>query len=159
MPTACVPEFDKWRFVPSDDDSLRSVATSYGIDHPLEQNYGEVMTAKTRPIPVERDKVEIGPDIDFDSVAARTLAEIPKNEIAMFKWTGIYHALQHGFFMLRVRVPGGILIADAVRGLAQIADDYAEGQLCLTTRQTMQMHWIRKEHLPKVLSALQALGL
>jgi sulfite reductase beta subunit-like hemoprotein len=117
------------------------------------------MTAKMKPIAVERDKVAIGPDIDFDSIAARSLVEIPKNEIAMFKWTGIYHALQHGFFMLRVRVPGGILTSDDVVGVASIADQYAEGQLCLTTRQTMQMHWIRKEHLPTVLGALRDLGL
>lgn len=117
------------------------------------------MVAKLKPIAVERDKIQIGPDVDFDAIAERPLAEIPKNEIAMFKWTGIYHALQHGFFMLRVRVPGGILTADEVDGVAQLAEEYGEGQLCLTTRQTMQMHWIRKEHLTKVLSGLAALGL
>ncbi len=117
------------------------------------------MVATPKPIAVERDKVVIGPDIDFTSVAVRSFAEISKSEIAMFKWTGIYHALQHGFFMMRVRVPGGVLTADEMEGLARIAEDYGEGQICLTTRQTPQLHWLRKEHLPKVLDALKALGL
>jgi sulfite reductase beta subunit-like hemoprotein len=108
---------------------------------------------------VERDKIEIGPDINFDEIARRPLAEISKNEVAMFKWTGIYAQLQPGFFMMRVRIPGGLLSADQWDAIADIAERYGQGQLCLTTRQTTQFHWLRKEDLPAVLRALEKAGL
>jgi ferredoxin-nitrite reductase len=117
------------------------------------------MLAKPRLTAVERDKIEIDPDIDFHRVAERPLAEIPGNEIAMYKWTGIYAQLQTGFFMVRVRLPGGRITADQLAGLADLAETYAESQLCLTTRQTFQVHWLRKDDLWKVLDALKTLGL
>jgi sulfite reductase beta subunit-like hemoprotein len=77
----------------------------------------------------------------------------------MFKWTGIYQQLQKGFFMLRVRVPGGLLGGYQLAGIARIADEFAQAKVSLTTRQTVQFHFLRKEDLPLVLDALSALGL
>jgi len=117
------------------------------------------MIAKPGPTAIERDKLEIGFDFDFEVLAQRPLADIPPNEVALFKWTGIYQQLQKGFFMMRVRLPGGRITADQLEGLADIAETYAQGQLCLTTRQTFQFHWLRHTDLHRVLKALEALGL
>lgn len=118
------------------------------------------MPAQPDLTPVERDKLTINPDFDFkNDIAQRDPADITPNELAMFKWTGIYPQLQKGFFMMRVRVPGGLLTADQLARIAELGDEYAQGQLCITTRQTLQFHWLRKDDLWKVLEALREIGL
>ena len=49
---------------------------------------------------VEKDKLEIDPDFDFREIAKRPFEEISPNELAMFKWSGVYHQLQPDFFMI-----------------------------------------------------------
>jgi ferredoxin-nitrite reductase len=117
------------------------------------------MIATQQPTPIERDKTEIDPDIDFAEIARRAWDDIAPREISMFKWTGIYHQLQKGFFMMRVRIPGGLLSATQLNGIADIAGRYGQGQLCLTTRQCVQMHWLRKDDLATVLRELAVLSL
>lgn len=109
---------------------------------------------------VERDKLAIDPDFDFrNDIAVRPLSEITPNELAMFKWTGIYAQLQKGFFMMRIRIPGGVVTAAQLDRIADLGDTYGQGQLCITTRQTLQYHWLRKEDLWKVLEGLGEVGL
>ena len=117
------------------------------------------MPVPAKPTAIETDKVEIGFDFDFKKLADTPLEQIPPNVIALFKWSGIYHQLQRGFFMIRVRVPGGLVAADQLDALADLADRFAQGQLCLTTRQTFQFHHVRKDDLWRVLEGLAAVGL
>ncbi len=118
------------------------------------------MPAKPDLIPVERDKLTINPDFDFKhDIAARPFEDLRTNEIGMFKWSGIYHQLQKGFFMMRLRIPGGLVTAEQMDVIADVAGTYAQDQLCITTRMTVQYHWIRKEDLHKALEALAAVGL
>ena len=118
------------------------------------------MKAKPELTAVERDKLAINPDFDFkNDIAAQPLESIPSNVLAMFKWTGIYQQLQRGFFMMRVRIPGGQLTADQLDRITDLGDRYAQGELCLTTRQTIQFHWLRKDDLWKILESVAEVGL
>jgi ferredoxin-nitrite reductase len=118
------------------------------------------MPAKPDLVPVERDKLTINPDFDFkNDIAARPFEDLTTNEIGMFKWTGIYHQLQKGFFMMRLRIPGGVVNADQMDAIAAVAARYGQDQVCITTRATVQFHWLRKEDLYKVLEELAAVGL
>ena len=117
------------------------------------------MPAKPDLTQVELDKLTIDPDFDFRDIAARPFEDITPNELAMFKWTGIYMQLQKGFFMMRLRIPGGVITADQLDKSAEVAATYAQDQLCITTRQTLQFHWLRKEDLYKVLDAMKEVGL
>lgn len=118
------------------------------------------MPAKPDLVPVERDKLTINPDFDFKhDIAARPFEDLTTNEIGMFKWTGIYHQLQKGFFMMRLRIPGGVVNADQMDAIAAVAERYGQDQVCITTRATVQFHWLRKEDLYKVLEELAAVGL
>ncbi len=109
------------------------------------------MSAKPELTQVERDKLTINPDFDFkNDIAQRSLDDIPPNELAMFKWSGIYQQLQRGFFMMRLRIPGGLVNADQLDKIADIADAFAQGQICITTRMTVQFHWLRKDDLWKI---------
>jgi ferredoxin-nitrite reductase len=110
--------------------------------------------------PVERDKLMIDPDFDFKSdIAERPFSDLKTNEIGMFKWTGIYHQLQKGFFMMRMRIPGGLITSEQLDRVADLAERYAQGEMCITTRQTLQFHWLRKEDLHLVLESIQEVGL
>jgi sulfite reductase (ferredoxin) len=63
------------------------------------------------------------------------------------------------FFMLRVRVPNGLLTTTQVRTLAELSEQHGNGVADLTVRQNVQLHWIRIESLPELIERLQAVGL
>lgn len=90
-----------------------------------------------------------------------------------FRWWGIYtqgdgvgaiggkggEGRTVPYFMLRIRIPNGFLVAPQLETIADLAERYARGVADLTVRQNIQLHWIRVEDLPAVFSALTACGL
>ena len=63
------------------------------------------------------------------------------------------------YFMVRIRIPNGILLSHQVRTISEIAEKYARGSADLTVRQNVQLHWVRIEDLPHVLESLWRCGL
>jgi sulfite reductase (ferredoxin) len=63
------------------------------------------------------------------------------------------------YFMVRIRIPNGILRSDQVRVLAGLAEDYARGVADITVRQNLQLHWVTIEAIPDLIEKLQAAGL
>src|SRR5437867_114373 len=63
------------------------------------------------------------------------------------------------YFMVRIRVPNGMLRAGQLRAIATAARDHARGVADLTVRQNVQLHWITIESLPEVLETLWGAGL
>jgi len=59
-------------------------------------------------------------------------------------------------FMIRVRIPGGVVSPKQWLQLDQVARDYANGTMRLTTRQTVQLHGIIKFNLKPTLKAMDA---
>lgn len=59
-------------------------------------------------------------------------------------------------FMVRVRVPGGWVTPAQWLALDQIATDYANGTLRLTTRQSFQFHGVLKSNLKRVMQGVNA---
>src|ERR1700680_374815 len=57
-------------------------------------------------------------------------------------------------FMIRVRIPGGVLNSAQWLALDQVARDYGNGTMRLTTRQTVQLHGIIKSNLKTTLKAI-----
>jgi len=117
------------------------------------------MPAKEDLTQVERDKINIGCDFDFREVAKRPLETISPNEIAMYKWSGVYPQLQPGFFMIRVVTPGGRMTLDQFQRAVELAETYGQGELCITTRQTLQFHWIRQQDIHKILEGMAEVGI
>ena len=72
---------------------------------------------------------------------------------------GVYEQRQPGNFMVRVKVPGGALSAEQACQVATIAERFAGGGLHLTTRSSIEFHWVRGETLPEVARLLAAVGL
>jgi sulfite reductase (ferredoxin) len=63
------------------------------------------------------------------------------------------------YFMLRIRIPNGLLYSHQLRTVAGITQRYARGTADLTVRQNIQLHWISIDALPEVLDALGHCGL
>jgi len=63
------------------------------------------------------------------------------------------------YFMVRVRIPNGLLTSNQVRVLADLSEQYARGLADITVRQNIQFHWVTIESLPDLLERLWAAGL
>jgi ferredoxin-nitrite reductase len=76
------------------------------------------------------------------------------------KWYGLYeHNTKDGYFMLRVKVTNGILSADQAEVLAGITRDFGRGIIDCTTRQCVQIHWLRLHEIPELFGRLEAVGM
>ena len=73
---------------------------------------------------------------------------------------GVFYRKQTpGYFMIRVRIPGGVSNAAQLRAIGEITNRYGRGTLDLTTRQQVQLRWISIEDMPEVLERLREVGL
>lgn len=76
------------------------------------------------------------------------------------KYFGLFHvAPAQDSFMLRLRVPGGILSAHQMHGIAQMAEDWGSGRADLTTRSNIQIREFQPKDIVHVLARIQSLGL
>ncbi len=77
------------------------------------------------------------------------------------KWLGIfYRPVTPGQFMLRMRVPNGVLNSQQMRVLASAIERYGEeGTADITTRQNIQLRGIRLEDIPEIFSKFKEVGL
>jgi sulfite reductase (ferredoxin) len=63
------------------------------------------------------------------------------------------------YFMVRIRIPNGLLLSHQVRTIAEVVRKYARDTADITVRQNIQLHWVRIEDLPDVLESLWRVGL
>lgn len=77
------------------------------------------------------------------------------------KWLGIFfRPVTPGKFMLRLRMPNGILSSQKMRVLAEVVQRYGdEGSADITTRQNIQLRGIRLEDIPDIFQRFDAVGL
>ena len=62
-------------------------------------------------------------------------------------------------FMLRVRVPNGMLTSAQAAAVARIAQRHGRGLVDVTVRQNLQLHWLEAEVLPDIFHQLWEAGL
>lgn len=77
------------------------------------------------------------------------------------KWLGVFfRPVTPGKFMMRMRMPSGILTSQKMRVLAEIVQRYGEdGNADITTRQNLQLRGIRIEDIPSIFQRLKAAGM
>ena len=63
------------------------------------------------------------------------------------------------YFMVRIRIPNGLLLSHQVRTIADVVEKHARGNADITVRQNIQLHWVSIESLPDVLDSLWRCGL
>jgi len=83
-----------------------------------------------------------------------------EEDIVRLQWYGLYHDKpKTGHFMMRVKLPRGVLTPAKLRAIGQISLTYGENSGELSTRQNVQLHHIELEELPAVFADLKSAGL
>jgi sulfite reductase beta subunit-like hemoprotein len=86
--------------------------------------------------------------------------KLPEEDIVRLQWYGLYHDKPKiGTFMMRIKVPGGILSARALRTIGTIAQRYGRDGGELSTRQNIQLHYITLDHFQEIFTTLKDAGL
>jgi sulfite reductase (ferredoxin) len=100
----------------------------------------------------------------------------PQDLRGRFRWWGLYtqrrqgisgwktgvleaHELEDEFFMLRIRIPNGLLTSGQLRAIAWCSERFGRDIADVTDRQNIQLHWIRIEDVPRIFEAIEAEGL
>jgi ferredoxin-nitrite reductase len=132
--------------------------------HGSELNQNELWKLERHPLDVAdaiRERyAALGPD---------SIARVP-GEVERLKWVGLYPQRQGGdAFMMRVKVPAGRLTAGQARVIGQVTEEHAHGpephpvwgdRYCdITTRQTLQLHWLHIADVPEIWRRFEEVGL
>ncbi|MBX2865323.1 MAG: ferredoxin--nitrite reductase [Leptolyngbyaceae cyanobacterium MAG.088] len=77
------------------------------------------------------------------------------------KWLGIFfRPVTPGKFMLRLRMPHGLISSQQMRVLAEVVQRYGDdGSADITTRQNLQLRGVHLEDIPDIFSKMHAVGL
>jgi len=134
-------------------------------------------TKETKAQRVERLKREKNPWECFEEIerfAREGYASIPPEWLGTyFRWWGIYtqgdgrgalggaggEGKAVPYFMVRIRLPNGLLFSHQLRTIATLAEKYARGIADLTVRQNIQLHWVTIAALPDLMKELWRSGL
>lgn len=86
--------------------------------------------------------------------------EVPHHRFKAFRvsW-GVYGQREKGTYMVRVRLPAGGITPLQMEAMADLSEKYGNGILHITTRQDIQIHWVKIEDTVKVLEGLARVGL
>jgi sulfite reductase (ferredoxin) len=132
---------------------------------------------ETKAQRVERLKRELNPwsaHAEIVRFAQQGFDSIPPEWLnTYFRWWGIYtqgdgvgavggvggEGRATRRFMVRIRIPNGILTSEQLRTIADLAERYGRGVGDLTVRQNIQLHWVELEALPVIFAALAACGI
>ncbi len=108
-----------------------------------------------------------------ESLAHAITGAVSPDDVQLLKYHGIYmqddrdlrderlhQKLEPAYsYMVRLRLPGGVLSSAQFLGIAELARRYGAGSLRLTSRETVQFHHVDKRALRSLLQGCVALGL
>ncbi len=85
--------------------------------------------------------------------------ELDQDKFRAFRLArGVYGQRQEGVQMIRIKLPFGKVSPLQIVRIADISDRYAAHNLHLTTRQDIQIHFVKLENAPKVWAELEEVG-
>ena len=92
---------------------------------------------------IKRDRPPLGIRDELPALIAAGYEQMAEEDIVRLQWWGLYHDKPKiGTFMLRVKIPGGILAPAKLRAIGEVSNRYGRGDAELTTRQCIQLHWL-----------------
>ena len=123
------------------------------------------MAAVDDPRTLGRTRLSFANEAEIDEFAA-TLERFERGELTAEQWR-VYRLVRGTYgqrqpddaHMIRVKIPQGVLTADQLTALADVADLYSRGFGHITTRQNLQFHFVRLHHVEPALRRLAAAGL
>ena len=116
------------------------------------------MANKIEALKQAKDGLDVFPDLL--RYAREGHAAIDPDDFERLKWYGLFHRrATPGYFMLRLRIPNGVLTSEQIGAIGEIANRCGRGQADITTRQNIQLRWIEIEDVPWIFQRLSAAGL
>jgi ferredoxin-nitrite reductase len=109
---------------------------------------------------VEKDGLTVKAELEhFASIGWEAMDETDREH--RLKWVGVFfRPVTPGKFMMRMRLPNGILTSDQMRVLGEVVQRYGDdGNADITTRQNIQLRGIRIEDLPDIFKRFQQVDL
>jgi len=80
-----------------------------------------------------------------------SLDKISEDKFKHYRLTrGVYGQKQLGVQMIRIKLPIGKVTPVQLRKIAEVSEQYSDGNLHLTTRQAIQIHYVKLNDAPKV---------
>jgi ferredoxin-nitrite reductase len=108
---------------------------------------------------IEKDGLDVIRTI-IEEYSHKGYSAITEDDMLRFKWAGVYEQKpKDGYFMMRIRINGGVLNTKQARELGSLAKDYGRGLIDVTTRQAIQYHWLKVEDMPDIFKRLEDVGL
>ncbi len=112
---------------------------------------------------IEQIKIEASPleiEKKLPDIAREGWESISEDDVQRLKWLGLFHrTATPGYFMLRVRIPGGFTFSHQIKMLAHVARKYGNGVIDITTRMQVQIRHFKIDHAPEILECLDSVGL
>lgn len=95
--------------------------------------------------------------VELDTkIAAFRGGEIADERFRAFRLTrGVYGQRQQGVQMIRIKLPYGKITANQLVKICDVSDKYSTSVLHLTTRQDIQIHYVKLEDTPAVWNDLE----
>jgi sulfite reductase beta subunit-like hemoprotein len=109
---------------------------------------------------IKRDRAPLGIRDELPSLIAAGYEAVDEEDIVRLQWWGLYHDKPKvGTFMLRVKIPSGHLTPAKLRAIGEVSNKYGQGSGELSTRQCIQIHFLKLSELPNVFADLDAAGI
>ena len=109
---------------------------------------------------LKREKFPLEIVNEIDELGERNYLDISEEDMVRFQWYGLYQDKPKvGYFMLRIKVPSGILTAPQYRAIGELSQKFGRDYTELSTRQNVQLHWLQIKQFREVFAALDAVGL
>ena len=109
---------------------------------------------------LKRDKFPLDIVNELPDIIERGYENISEEDVVRFMWYGLYHDKPKvGYFMMRVKIPSGILNPEQFRMIGELSRTYGRNEGELSTRQNVQLHWIKLDYLPDIFAKLASVGL
>ncbi len=115
---------------------------------------------KFEKIKAEKDGLKVKEELDyFAQIGWEAIDETDRDY--RLKWLGVFfRPVTPGKFMMRMRIPHGIITSEQMRALGAIVQRCGEdGTADITTRQNLQLRGIRIEDIPDIFRRLKAVGM
>jgi len=115
---------------------------------------------KFERLKAEKDGLQVKSELEqFAQIGWEAMDETDRDH--RLKWLGVFfRPVTPGKFMLRLRLPAGLITSEQMRVLADIVQRYGEdGNADITTRQNLQLRGIRLEDIPDIFRRLEGVGM
>ena len=122
------------------------------------------MSAYDNPRVLGRPRLSFANEAEVDTFVA-TLERFERGELDAEEWRkyrlvhGVYDQRQDGVSMVRVKIPQGILSGPQLRAVAETARRFSRGFGHITTRQNVQLHFVKPSDYDAALHGLAQAGL